>query len=114
MDEAEKLRLLRTSKALIFPGEEDFGIVPVEAMAAGTPAIAYGRGGATETVIHGQTGLLFPEQHVDSLCQCLERFGRCAADFDPQALHAHALTFEEEHFHAAMRREVAVAQQRVR
>ncbi len=52
---------------LIFPGEEDFGIVPVEAMARGRPVIAFGRGGATETVIEGVTGTFFHEQTVEAL-----------------------------------------------
>ena len=55
-------------RALIFPGEEDFGIVPVEVMASGRPVIAYGRGGALDTVIPGKTGLLFSEQCGQSEC----------------------------------------------
>lgn len=63
-------------KALIFPAEEDFGITPVEAQAAGAPVIAYGRGGATETVIPGKTGLLFPQQTVESLVNAVTEFER--------------------------------------
>jgi glycosyltransferase involved in cell wall biosynthesis len=66
--------LYRRCKAVIFPGFEDFGIVPVEAMAAGKPVIAYGRGGASETVIDGETGLLFEEQTVESLADGLLEF----------------------------------------
>lgn len=62
------------AKALLFPGLEDFGIVPVEAQAAGTPVIAYGLGGALETVQDGQTGLFFAEQTVESLISAIERF----------------------------------------
>jgi len=69
--DAEVTRALSRCKALIFPGEEDFGIVPVEAQASGRPVIAYGRGGATETVIDGETGVLFPEQTADSLCDAV-------------------------------------------
>ena len=61
-------------KALIFPAEEDFGITPVEAQAAGAPVIAYGRGGATETVISGKTGLLFTQQTVESLINAVVEF----------------------------------------
>ena len=62
------------ARALLFPGMEDFGIVPVEAQAAGTPVIAYGVGGARETVVFGETGLFFAEQTVDSLCAAIEEF----------------------------------------
>ena len=58
---------LARCKALVFPGEEDFGIVPVEAMASGRPVIAYGRGGALDTVVDGRTGMLFKDQSVDGL-----------------------------------------------
>ena len=81
------------ARALLFPGVEDFGIVPVEAQAAGTPVIAYGVGGARETVVAGETGLFFAEQTVESLCAAIEEFegrtwspGRCrtqAACFAP-------------------------------
>jgi len=64
--------LYRRCRMLIFPGEEDFGIVPVEAMACGTPVLAFGRGGVTETVIDGETGLFFNEQSVESLLECRE------------------------------------------
>lgn len=61
-------------RALIFPGEEDFGIIPVEVMACGRPVIAYGRGGALDTVREGQSGLLFHEQTVKALNAAVDRF----------------------------------------
>jgi len=71
----EELRgLYAGAKALLFPGLEDFGIVPVEAQAAGCPVIAYGAGGALETVVEGRTGMFFKEQTVESLCAAIEEF----------------------------------------
>jgi len=72
---AERLRLLyQEAKALILPGEEDFGITALEAQACGTPVIAYGRGGAKETVVPDETGLLFPELTVAGLESGLDKF----------------------------------------
>lgn len=83
--------------ALIFPGEEDFGIVPLEAMASGKPVIAYAKGGALETVVDSpqlRTGVLFPEQSVESLLQAIRRFKETT--FSPHQLRAHALSFDRE------------------
>ncbi len=82
--------------ALVFPGEEDFGIVPVEAMAAGKPVIGLGRGGLLETVIDGRTGVLFPEPTVASLIEGMSRFA--PGDFDPGKLSRHAASFSKERF----------------
>jgi glycosyltransferase involved in cell wall biosynthesis len=86
-------------KALIFPGEEDFGIVPVEAMASGKPVIAYAKGGATETVIDNgecRTGILFAEQTVESLAGAVGAFR--ADDFTPQSIRDFALRFDREEY----------------
>ncbi|HET6378699.1 MAG TPA: glycosyltransferase [Methylocella sp.] len=85
-------------RALIFPGEEDFGIVPVEVMASGKPVIAYGRGGATETVIPGVTGLFFEEQTVPAIVQAVEQFEQMK--FDSAAIAAHAAKFNGQRFFA--------------
>jgi glycosyltransferase involved in cell wall biosynthesis len=87
-------------KALIFPGEEDFGIVPVEAMASGTPVIAYGRGGATETVVPNLSGILFDEQSVDAIIAAVRDFE--GVKFDPDRIAEHAEAFRVEHFIAQM------------
>ncbi|MGF9566549.1 glycosyltransferase [Neorhizobium sp. JUb45] len=78
-------------RALIFPGEEDFGIVPLEAMASGRPVIAFGRGGATETVVADKTGLFFFEQEIEPLLDALERFEKI--EFDPAAAVSRAREF---------------------
>ena len=86
------------ARALLFPGIEDFGIVPVEAMASGTPVVAYGQGGALETVAEGQTGLFFREPAVESLCQAMEEMeGR---PWDDGALRAQAARFGAGRFRA--------------
>jgi UDP-N-acetylmuramyl pentapeptide phosphotransferase/UDP-N-acetylglucosamine-1-phosphate transferase/glycosyltransferase involved in cell wall biosynthesis len=81
---------MRHARAFVFAAEEDFGIVPVEAQACGTPVIAYGRGGVTETVADGRTGVLFNHQTPDSLCDAVKRFEANHAAFDPVAIRTHA------------------------
>ncbi|RDJ03331.1 glycosyltransferase [Rhizobium grahamii] len=83
-------------KALIFPGEEDFGIVPVEAMASGRPVIAYGRGGATETVVANKTGMFFQNQTVEELIDAVQRMEKL--DFNPTDAVSRAADFRREVF----------------
>ena len=85
--------LTRNCRALLFPGEEDFGIVPLEAMAAGRPVIAYGSGGALDTVVDGETGVFFHEQTAIALQAAIERCESIEAVFDPQRIRRHALAF---------------------
>ena len=80
---------------------EDFGIVPVEAQAAGTPVVAYGVGGTQETVVAGQTGLFFAEQTVESLCAAIEEFE--ARTWSPESCRANAARFSRRQFAAGMR-----------
>ena len=87
---------MQRARAFIFAAEEDFGIVPVEAQACGTPVIAFGKGGATETVRDGTTGIFFGEQTVESLTEAVDRFE--AITFDPRACRANAVRFAPERF----------------
>ena len=84
------------AKAFIFPAEEDFGIVPVEAMACGRPVIAYGRGGAAETVIDGKTGLHFKPQTVDALVAAVKKFN--PNDYDGAEIRRQAEKFSNHRF----------------
>ena len=89
-------RLYARSLAFVMPGEEDFGIAPVEAMAVGRPVIAYGGGGALDTVLPGVTGELFTEQTVESLGDIVARFD--ASCYDSVACRAQAERFSVERF----------------
>lgn len=89
-------------RALVFPPEEDFGIVPVEANAAGRPVIAYGKGGACDTIRPYQTGIFFDEQSVDALSEAIERFERWLPSFDPLNAQANARRFAPDVFDAAI------------
>jgi glycosyltransferase involved in cell wall biosynthesis len=83
-------------RALIFPGEEDFGMVPVEAMASGRPVIAFAQGGATETVVDQLTGLFFNEQQIDSIVSAVASSEKMT--FDPIAIAEHARQFDKRRF----------------
>jgi glycosyltransferase involved in cell wall biosynthesis len=101
----------RRCRALLFPGEEDFGLVPIEAQACGTPVIAFGRGGATETVVpltapdragplgaEQPTGVWFEEQRADCLIAALQYFETRNGDFDPTASRRQARRFSTRRF----------------
>ncbi len=89
---------LQRAKAFIFAAEEDFGILPVEAQACGTPVIAYGRGGVTETVIENKTGLFFKEQSVENLINTIKHFEKVEDQFDPLEIRKNAERFNKERF----------------
>ena len=89
-------KLYWEAEAFIFAAEEDFGIVPIEAMASGTPVLAYGKGGATETVIAGKTGDFFEAQTVESLVAALKKFD--PSKYKKQDLLDRAAYFSEESF----------------
>jgi glycosyltransferase involved in cell wall biosynthesis len=88
--------LVAKARAILHPSLEDFGIVPCEAACAGTPTVAYGVGGASETVIDGVTGVLFMEQTVDSMIEALKRFETLSFDVDELTKQGHK--FGEERF----------------
>jgi glycosyltransferase involved in cell wall biosynthesis len=106
----ERVReLYRQCRAVLFPGEEDFGIVPLEAMASGKPVIAYGKGGALETVIPLNpvapidrpaypTGVFFYEEKADALNEAIQLFEKRRSEFQPHAIRAHVKAFDREHF----------------
>jgi len=93
----EELRdLLRGARAFVFCAEEDFGIAPVEAQAVGTPVIAYGKGGARETVLPGISGVLFESQAPDCVAEAVSGFR--ASEFDRTKIRGNALRFARERF----------------
>lgn len=85
-------------KAFVFPGEEDFGITPLEAQASGRPVIAYGKGGALETVVEGATGLFFYNQTVESLSQAILEFEGSICKYDSKVIRDNAMKFDVEIF----------------
>ena len=98
----EELRAaLICAKALLFPGVEDFGIVPVEAQAAGTPVVAFGAGGALETVVKDVTGVFFYEATVDALCAAIEVFE--SRTWSPERCNDNAMRFSRSRFIDAFR-----------
>jgi len=101
-DAATLKQAYASCRALIFPGEEDFGIVPVEAMAAGLPVIALGRGGAAETVRHEVTGILYKDASVDGLISAVEEFERRERDFNTEIIRSNARRFDKSRFKKAM------------
>lgn len=100
--EEEKARLFSEAQAFINPQEEDFGITVVESMASGRPVIAYRKGGATETVIEGKTGLFFNEQTDEALLEAVRDFRN--EDFDPTEIREHAIKFSVENFQHKIRK----------
>ncbi len=100
LSDEEVLHYYAHCRALILPGEEDFGITPLEAQASGRPVIALGAGGALASVIDGVTGAFFQEQTVESLTETLATFDE--SSYDRQAIRNHALEFDKPRFHRRM------------
>ncbi|HVB74199.1 MAG TPA: glycosyltransferase [Ktedonobacteraceae bacterium] len=97
LTDEEVLRYYAHCRALILPGEEDFGITPLEAQASGRPVIAYSAGGALASVVDGVTGTFFHEQTVESLAETLATFDE--AKYNGQTIRNHALEFDKPRFH---------------
>lgn len=92
VDDTTRDYYLRHCQAFLHPQEEDFGISAIEAMAAGRPVIAYGAGGALETIIDGKTGMFFDEQTWEAMADKMIRFRDM--EFDPKFIQRHAATFD--------------------
>ena len=101
IDDAARNALVGNARAAILPGEEDFGLVPLEAAAAGRPTIAYGAGGALETIVENETGAFFGEPTPRALADAIRAFD--PARYDPARLRAHAERFRPERFLARLR-----------
>jgi glycosyltransferase involved in cell wall biosynthesis len=95
---------LKRARAFIFAAEEDFGIAPLEAQACGTPVIAFGRGGATETVIEGETGLFFHEQTDEAIVKAVDEFELCRDKFDRNRIRQNADRFSTSRFCSEFRK----------
>ncbi|MBU2512123.1 glycosyltransferase [bacterium] len=95
---------IQNTRALLFPGEEDFGLIPLEVMSQGVPVIAYKKGGALETVVENRndisrsSGIFFEQQIIDSLQEGLEYFESVESEFDPDWIRNHARAFGEDRF----------------
>jgi glycosyltransferase involved in cell wall biosynthesis len=100
VDDAARNAIVGAARAAILPGEEDFGLVPLEAAAAGRPTIAYAAGGALETIVDGETGAFFERADPGDLAAALCAFDWSA--YDPARLRAHAETFRPERFVARL------------
>ena len=98
VSDEEMERYYSRAKAFLFPGIEDYGITPVEAMSAGVPVLAFGKGGALETVQDGKTGLYFHDQTVSGLVHCIEEFERNGVAYSRQQIHDYSLNFSDEIF----------------
>lgn len=99
VEDDEVPALMAGARALLFPGEEDFGVVPVESQAAGTPVVALRRGGVLDSVRDGETGVLYPEPTAEGLCDGIRRFEELR--FDSQVLRDHARTYGPDRFEEA-------------
>jgi glycosyltransferase involved in cell wall biosynthesis len=104
LESTELESLIKHSKALLFPGEEDFGMIPLEVMTYGVPVIAYKKGGALETVVENKhdisksSGIFFDRQTKESLQEAINYFNKIENDFNPTWIRKHTESFEESKF----------------
>ena len=90
---------LSHAKALLFPGIEDFGIIPVEANSAGCPVLAYRKGGACDSILENKTGLFFDEQTSQAIIKCIDEFEKRENDFSDRSVYTkHVQKFSKEEF----------------
>jgi glycosyltransferase involved in cell wall biosynthesis len=94
---------LQKAKAFIFAAEEDFGILPVEAQACGTPVIAFGKGGVLETVVENKTGIFFKEQTINSIIEAVNIFEKRQDEFEPNEIRKNSLRFSTDRFRKEFR-----------
>lgn len=99
VSEEKKIELIQNARAFVFAAEEDFGIAPVEAMAAGKPVIAFRVGGVAETVVEGVTGEFFDLPQVELVADGIRRFIERETTYDPRVIRAQAERFSQDHFH---------------
>ena len=116
LKDSEVASYLQRCRALIFCAEEDFGIIPVEAQACGRPVIAYGRGGALETVVEGKTGTFFDSQTSESLIKAIKKFEQMEKEniFSTTTIREHAQDFSSQHFRDQLRDAVEKTIERVK
>ena len=116
ISDSEVKAYLQKCRALIFCAEEDFGIIPVEAQACGRPIIAFGKGGALETVVNEKTGGFFEEQSVESLVKAIEKFEKLDKEntFNPKKIREHAEKFSAENFRKNLSEQIRLTEDKVR
>ncbi|MBT6068251.1 glycosyltransferase [Candidatus Peregrinibacteria bacterium] len=112
VSDSEVTEYMQNCQAFVFPGEEDFGITPVEAMACGKPVLAYRKGGLTESVIEGETGEFFDEQDLDSMEDALGRLILNYKFYDHKSIRKRAEEFSEERFKKEIEKIVEKTSQR--
>lgn len=116
ISDSEVKAYLQKCRALIFCAEEDFGIIPAEAQACGRPIIAFGKGGALETVVNEKTGVFFEEQSVGSLVKAIEKFEKLDKEntFNPKKIREHAEKFSAENFRKNLSEQIRLTEDKVR